>query len=144
MLVTCEEARGAALHGTAFGLAARNHTSSLVSSQTSLKLTWLLGGVAPVSPVQTPTEGQKARRPSYFARPQIRAQPLPVAAAEAAAAAPAAVANSASQGGAAAAAVEAAAVPAKKELPPLLRARLAKRGILVSVLAASRAQHKVI
>ena len=106
----------------------------------SLYTTWLSVGGAPASPGRTPTEGQKARRPSYFARPQIRAQPMPAAAVEAADAAPVGTANSASQGTTA----EAAAAPAKKELPPLLRARLAKRGILVSMLAASHAAQSIL
>ena len=94
-------------------------------------------GDAPASPGVTPTDGQKGRRPSYFARPQIRAAPQPAAPAETAAAAPASMANGSSQVAAAASpAVEAA--PAKKELPPLLRARLAKRGILVRLLTGRR------
>lgn len=91
-------------------------------------------GGTPVSPGVTPTDGQKGRRPSYFARPQIRAAPQPAAPAETAAAASASMANGSSQ--VAAPAVEAA--PAKKELPPLLRARLAKRGILVRHLTGRR------
>ncbi len=75
-----------------------------------------------MSPGVTPTEGQKGRRPSYFARPQIRAAPQPAAPAEPGAPVPGVAANGSSQ--------VAAAAPAK-DLPPLLRARLAKRGILV-------------
>ena len=91
-------------------------------------------GGTPASPGVTPTDGQKGRRPSYFARPQIRSAPQPAATAEIAAAASDSVANGSSQ--VAAPAVEAA--PAKKELPPLLRARLAKRGILVRRLTGRR------
>ena len=54
-------------------------------------------GDTPASPGVTPTDGQKGRRPSYFARPQIRAAPQPAALAETAAAAPASVANGSSQ-----------------------------------------------
>ena len=90
-------------------------------------------GGTPSSPGMTPTNGQKKRRPSYFAQPQIRAAPQPAAPPEAAAAAAASMANGSSPAAAAAPAADAAAA-AKKELPPLLRARLAKRGILVRKL----------
>ena len=91
-------------------------------------------GGTPASPGATPTEGQKGRKPSYFARPQIRAAPQPAAPAEAAGAGPGGMTNGNSLAAAAAPAAEAAAGAAKKELPPLLRARLAKRGILVGCL----------
>ncbi|KAK9901716.1 hypothetical protein WJX75_009929 [Coccomyxa subellipsoidea] len=65
----------------------------------------------------TPTELQRQRRPSYFAKPVIRAAPTPASQPEQPAPA---MPNQASQ-----------AAPAPvKALPPLLLARLAKRGIL--------------
>lgn len=75
-----------------------------------------------------PAEQQRQRKPSYYSAPTIRAAPVP-----------AAPATDASSNGAAAAAAAPVAqtqhsVPVeeapRKELPPLLRARLAKRGIL--------------
>lgn len=79
----------------------------------------------------TPTELQRQRRPSYFAKPVIRAAPVPAAQPDPPA--PGTEENGAPETAAPAAAATAAAAPAKKELPPLLRARLAKRGILPQV-----------
>ncbi|BDA42301.1 probable polyglutamine-binding protein 1 at C-terminar half [Coccomyxa sp. Obi] len=76
----------------------------------------------------TPTELQRQRRPSYFAKPVIRAAPVPAAQPEPPA--PGTEENGAPETAAPAAPAAPAAAPAKKELPPLLRARLAKRGIL--------------
>lgn len=84
----------------------------------------------------TPTELQRQRRPSYFAKPVIRAAPVLTAQPEPPA--PGTEENGAPETAAPAAP---AAAPAKKELPPLLRARLAKRGILPQVGAKQSPWH---
>lgn len=81
---------------------------------------WVADGAAEAA-ASTPTELQRQRRPSYFAKPVIRAAPTPASQPEQPAPA---MPNQASQ-----------AAPAPvKALPPLLLARLAKRGILPQVL----------
>jgi hypothetical protein len=75
---------------------------------------------------------QRIRKPSYFAKPVIRAQPLAAAEQQSEGAAlPAEAATQPQPGGSALP----SAAASKKELPPLLRARLAKRGILPQVKA---------
>ena len=91
--------------------------------------------------VSTPTEAQRLRKPSYFAKPVIRAAPVLAAqqqegiAGEDGAAQPQQQQQQQQQP---------ASAPAKKELPALLRARLAKRGILsqVCVESLSRILHQ--
>ena len=89
----------------------------------------------------TPTELQRQRRPSYFAKPVIRAAPVPAAQPEPPA--PGTEENGTAEPAAPAAPAPAAAA-AKKELPPLLRARLAKRGILPQVSAQAQSPGQLV